>query len=193
VAGKKLSLYTYTNAEEVELVLNGRSLGKKQNPKEAKRRNQIHWDGIEYQPGYLEAIARNAGKVVARHRIETTGEAVKLTAEADKNAVTTKKAVSSWKADGQDLLHVKVVAVDQKGRRVQIANQEVTFAVEGEAEIVGVVNGDINSNELHVANKRSLFNGTCTVILRSTRKAGPVTLTATASGLKPIKMKWMSE
>ncbi len=193
VAGKKLSLYTYTNAEEVELVLNGRSLGKKQNPKEAKRRNQIHWDGIEYQPGYLEAIARNAGKVVARHRIETTGEAVKLTAEADKNAVTTKKAVSSWKADGQDLLHVKVVAVDQKGRRVQIANQEVTFAVEGEAEIVGVVNGDINSNELHVANKRSLFNGTCTVILRSTRKAGPVTLTATASGLKPVKMKWMSE
>jgi beta-galactosidase len=92
-----------------------------------------------------------------------------------------------------DLLHVKVTAVDKKGRLVQTTNQEVTFSVSGNAEIVGVINGDINSNEMTVGNKRSLYNGACTVILRSTRQAGPVTLTATAPGLKPVSMKMQTK
>ena len=181
VAGQKLSLITYTNADEVELLLNGKSLGKKQNDvKSPKMRNQIRWNDIEYQPGTLEAVARTAGKVVARHKIETTGEAVKLAAEADNSA---------WKADGQDLQHVRIVALDKKGRRVQTTAQEVTFSVEGNAEIVGVINGDIFSHEMTVGNKRSLYNGSCTVILRSSREAGPVTLTATAPNLKTVKLK----
>jgi beta-galactosidase len=94
-----------------------------------------------------------------------------------------------WKADGMDLQHVTVTAVDSKGRRVLNANQEVTFAVEGPAEIVGVINGDITSNEMTVGNKRSFYNGSCSVILRSTRQAGPVTLTASVQGLKEVKLK----
>jgi len=179
--GQKLSLITYTNADEVELMLNGRSLGTKQNDvKNAKMRNQIRWNDIDYQPGKLEAIARSDGKVVARHQIETTGSATKLTAEADNQA---------WKADGQDLQHVRIVAVDNKGRRVQTTADDVSFAVEGNAEIVGVVNGDINSEELTVGNHRRLYNGTCAVILRSTREAGSVTLTAKAKGMKPVTLK----
>ncbi len=197
VEGQKLSLITYTNADEVELLLNGKSLGKKQNdPKSAKMRNQIRWNNIEYKPGKLVAIARTNGKEVARHQIETTGNAVKLLAEADRpmpSKKSKKQAVavansSLWKADGMDLLHVRIVAIDKKGRKVQTTDQLVTFKVEGNAEIVGVVNGDINSNELTVGNTRSLFNGTCTVILRSTREAGPVTLTASAPGLKDVKL-----
>ena len=182
VAGQKLSLITYTNAEEVELLLNGKSLGKKKNNvKDAKRRNQIRWDDVEYQPGRLVAIARDNGREVARHQIETTGEGVRLMAEADN---------SQWKADGLDLQHVRIAAVDKKGRQSAIANQQVTFAVEGSAEIVAVVNGDNDSDEMHTGNTRKLFQGTCTVILRSKPHVqGQVLLTATAPGMKPVKMK----
>ena len=177
----QLSTVIFTNADEVELLLNGKSLGKKQNPvTNPKQRNQIRWDGITYQPGRLEAVAYNGGKVVARHQIETTGEAKQLTAEADN---------SQWKADGIDLQHVRIVATDQKGRRVPTCNGEVSFAIEGNASIVGVINGDITSNELTVGNHRSLYNGTCTVILRSTQTPGPVTLTAISPNLKSVKLK----
>ncbi len=180
VDGQQLSLYTYTNADEVELLLNGKSLGRKTNPVgDAKRRNQIRWDNVTYKPGYLEAVARTGGKVVARHRIETTGQAVRLQAVADN---------SSWKADGMDLQHVRVEAVDKKGRRVQTVDGEVTFAVSGDARIVGVINGDINSDELTVGDSRRLYNGTCTVILRAGRTGGNVTLTATTPGMKAVKM-----
>ena len=192
VEGQKLSLVTYTNADEVELLLNGKSLGKKSNPKgDPKQRNQIRWNGIDYQPGSLEAIARTDGKIVARHKIETTGNAVKLMAEPDLSAVNSKSAkgnMDNWLADGYDLQHVRITAVDKKGRKVQTTDQEVTFAVEGNAQIVAVVNGDINSEEMLVGNTRRLFNGTCTVILRSTREPGNVTLTATAQGMKPVKL-----
>lgn len=180
--GQMLSLVTYTNAEEVELVLNGRSLGKKLNDvKDAKMRNQIRWNNVKYEQGKLVAIARNNGREVARHQIETTSEAVRLKAETDNAA---------WRADGTDLQHVQVVAVDKKGRRVQTAAGEVTFTVEGPADIVGVVNGDINSNEMLVGCRRSLYNGTCTVILRSkTGAKGQVVLTVSAPGMKPVKTK----
>ncbi len=191
VEGQKLSLITYTNAEEVELQLNGRSLGTKKNDLgSAKMRNQIRWNDIAYQPGKLVAIARNGGKEVARHQIETTGEAVKLIAEADKTATA---KMSEWQADGMDLQHVRIVAVDKKGRRVQTAPGEVTFSVEGNADIVGVINGNIESDELTVGNKRQLYNGTCTVILRSQREAGNVTLTASVPGMKPVVLKMVTK
>ena len=184
--GSKLSLITYTNADEVELVLNGKSLGRQQNDKaNAKQRNQIRWNDIAYQPGYLEAVARTNGQVVARHRIETTNAATRLAAQADQQ---------TWKADGTDLQHIRIAALDNKGRLVQTCSEEITFSVEGPAQIVGVINGDINSNEMTVGNKRSLYNGTCTVILRSARQAGPVTLTATAGGIKkPVKLKLITQ
>ena len=181
VEGQKLQLITYTNADEVELVLNGKSIGKKQNNvKDAKMRNQIRWNDVAYEPGKLVAIARTNGREVARHQIETTGEAVRLKAEADN---------SGWQADGMDLQHVQIVATDKKGRRVQTALGKVTLTLEGEADIVGVVNGDINSNEMTVGHERSLYNGTCTVILRSRcQKAGTATLTASAPGMKSVKL-----
>ena len=189
--GSKLQLIVYTNADEVELVQNGKSLGKKSNDRgNAKMRNQIRWNDVSYVPGYLEAVARNGGNVVARHRIETTGEAVKLKAEADLPPLTKKSPANAdfWHADGIDLQHVRISAIDKKGRQVQTDNRLVTFAVEGPATIVGVINGDITSNEMTTGNTRSLFNGTCTVILRSTRQAGNVTLKAEAEGMKPLNI-----
>lgn len=178
-AGSKMSLYTYTNADEVELLVNGKSVGVKKNVREPKTRNKIKWDGVKYEAGSIEAIARTAGKVVARHKIETTTDAVSLKSEADNAA---------WRADGQDLQHIRVSAVDKKGRRVQGERGLLTFSVDGPAEIVGVINGDITSEELTVGNTRRLYNGTATVILRSKREAGKVTLTVTADGLKTSKL-----
>ena len=178
-AGSKMALYTYTNADEVELLVNGKSVGVKKNVREPKTRNKIKWDGVKYEAGSIEAIARTAGKVVARHKIETTTDAVSLKSEADNAA---------WRADGQDLQHIRVSAVDKKGRRVQGEHGLLTFAVDGPAEIVGVINGDITSEELTVGNTRRLYNGTATVILRSKREAGKVTLTVTADGLKTSKL-----
>ena len=177
--GTELTLVTYTNADEVELRLNGKSLGKKQNPKsDSKQRNQIKWEGITYADGKLEAIAYNSGKAVARHQIETTGKAVSLKVTPED---------SEWKADGTDLMHLRIEAVDSKGRRVPMAQNELKFEVEGDACIVGVSNGDINSDELNVTDHRRLWNGSALVILRSGRTASKVTLKTSANGYKTVK------
>ena len=179
-AGEKVSLYTYTNGDEVELFLNGKSLGVKKNSDDPKLRARIKWDGIAYAPGTLLAVARKNGKVVARHQIETTGEAVTLKLVPD---------AETWHADGQDLMHVRVYAVDKKGRRVmdlkdKNAFSKLTFTVKGDADIVAVDNGNINSDELHVGKKqlnktaeRALYQGSALVILRAGTQPSKVELT----------------
>ena len=179
--GKELQLITYTNADEVELKLNGKSLGRKKNPKnDSKQRNQIKWDGIKFAEGTLLAIAYNNGKDVAHHQIQTTGKAVKLSALADN---------IEWKADGMDLMHVRVEAIDKKGWRVPMAQDELFFEVEGDAQIVAVTNGDINSEELNVQNHRRLWNGSAMVILRAGRNPSKVILRTKAKGFKTITTK----
>ena len=179
-AGEKVSLYTYTNGDEVELFLNGKSLGVKKNSDDPRLRARIKWDGIAYAPGTLLAVARKNGKVVARHQIETTGEAVALKMVPD---------AETWHADGQDLMHVRVYAVDKKGRRVmnlkdKNAFSKLTFTVKGDADIVAVDNGNINSDELHVGKKqlnktaeRALYQGSALVILRAGTQPSKVELT----------------
>ena len=178
--GEKLSLYTYTNAEEVELKLNGKSLGVKKNSSNPKERNRIKWDNIEYKSGTLTAIARNGGKEVARHSLETTGEAVALKLIPD---------VQTWHADGKDLQHVRVIAVDKKGRRVLSAGENLRFSVTGDAEIVALDNGNIASDELAVGSERSLFMGSALVILRAGASASNITLEVTSDKYKTQRIK----
>ena len=162
-AGEKVSLYTYTNGDEVELFLNGKSL----------------------------AVARKNGKVVARHQIETTGEAVALKLVPD---------VETWHADGKDLMHVRIYAVDKKGRRVlnmkdAKAFDKLTFTVKGDANIVAVDNGNIASDELHIGKKqlektiqRNLFQGSALVILRAGDKPGKIELSVAGEKMKARKL-----
>ena len=179
--GQRLQLVAYTNADEVELLVNGKSIGRQQNPKDdPKHRNQVRWNDVEYQPGTVEARAWTDGKVVARHRLETTGEAVRLVAEADQDA---------WQADGTDLQHINVFAVDKKGRRVWSAQDDLAFSVEGDARIVAVSNGDIASEELNVQDHRRLWNGQAMLILRAGRHPSAVTVTVKSSRFKPVKLR----
>ena len=189
-AGEKVSLYTYTNGDEVELFLNGKSLGVKKNSNDPKLRARIKWDDIAYAPGTLVAVAKKNGKVVARHQIETTGEAVALKLVPD---------VETWHADGKDLMHVRIYAVDKKGRRVlnmkdAKAFDKLTFTVKGDANIVAVDNGNIASDELHIGKtqlektiQRNLFQGSALVILRAGNKPGKIELSVAGEKMKARK------
>ena len=190
-AGEKVSLYTYTNGDEVELFLNGKSLGVKKNSNDPKLRARIKWDNIAYAPGTLVAVAKKNGKVVARHQIETTGEAVALKLVPD---------AENWHADGKDLMHVRVYAVDKKGRRVlnvkdAKAFDKLTFTVKGDANIVAVDNGNITSDELHIGKtqlektiQRHLYQGSALVILRAGDKPGKIELSVAGEKMKAKKL-----
>lgn len=190
-AGEKVSLYTYTNGDEVELFLNGKSLGVKKNSNDPKLRARIKWDNIAYASGTLVAVAKKNGKVVARHQIETTGEAVALKLVPD---------AENWHADGKDLMHVRIYAVDKKGRRVlnvkdAKAFDKLTFQVKGDANIVAVDNGNIASDELHIGKtqleksiQRNLFQGSALVILRAGDKPGKIELSVAGEKMKARKL-----
>ena len=190
-AGEQVSLYTYTNGDEVELFLNGKSLGVKKNSNDPKLRARIKWDNIAYAPGTLVAVAKKNGKVVARHQIETTGEAVALKLVPD---------METWHADGKDLMHVRIYAVDKKGRRVlnvkdAKAFDKLTFQVKGDANIVAVDNGNIASDELHIGKtqlektiQRNLFQGSALVILRAGKQNGKVELMVSSDKMKARKL-----
>jgi beta-galactosidase len=177
--GSMVSMNVYTNCDRVDLVLNGRVIASKENTMNPRSRNKIRFDNVVYAPGYLEAVAYRAGKAVARHRIETTGEAKRLQLTPD---------AIQWQADGTDLMHVRVYAVDGKGRRVWSAQDELIFSVEGDARIVAVDNGNIYSHELHVGNTRRLYDGSALVILRAGHTAGKVVLTVTDDTGKKAKV-----
>lgn len=190
-AGEQVSLYTYTNGDEVELFLNGKSLGVKKNSNDPKLRARIKWDNIAYAPGTLVAVAKKNGKVVARHQIETTGEAVAQKLVPD---------METWHADGKDLMHVRIYAVDKKGRRVlnmkdAKAFDKLTFQVKGDANIVAVDNGNIASDELHIGKtqlekiiQRNLFQGSALVILRAGDKPGKIELSVAGEKMKAKKL-----
>ena len=190
-AGEQVSLYTYTNADEVELFLNGKSLGVRKNSEDPKLRARIKWDNIAYAPGTLVAVAKKNGKVVARHQIETTGEVVALKLVPD---------METWHADGKDLMHVRIYGVDNKGRRVMNvkdakAFDKLTFTVKGDANIIAVDNGNITSDELHIGKtqlektiQRHLYQGSALVILRAGDKPGKIELSVAGEKMKAKKL-----
>ena len=171
----KATINVYTNCDKVVLKLNGKVVAEKENTLNTKGRNKLRIDDIMYQPGTLEAIGYKDGKPVASHKIMTAGKIQRLNLEADNN---------NWLADGKDLQHIRVTAVDKKGNKVWSANQQLTFEVDGDAKIVGVDNGDITSEELTVGNTRRLFNGSALVILRAGKNAGKVQLKVSSPDLK---------
>lgn len=187
--GAELKIYTFTNGDEVELIVNGKSLGRRPNPTDdPEKRNAVLWEAVTYSPGYAEAIAYRDGKKIATHRIETAGRPVKLIATVDEDS-----RVSDYVATpGGRLHHISVKAVDSKGSVVPTADEELTFTLEGPATLAGVINGDHNSDELYSGSTRSLFRGRAAAIVRRNPQSDvtiPVTLRVTAPGLKPATVR----
>ena len=176
----KQSLFTYTNAHSVELLVNGKSIGTQLNDTtKINLRNMIYWKDVPYgNGGSLEAIARDKnGNEVARHRIESAGKAVALKIEAE--------TPTDWKADGMDLQYINVTAVDKKGRPVWTYNEPLTLQIEGSARLVALDNSDHYTSDLFngITTKR-MHQGRMQIILRSNREAGEVKLKVTSVGLK---------
>jgi beta-galactosidase len=170
--GRPIDVWVNSNADEVELFLNGKSLGKKTMP----RNSHLNWD-VNYEPGTLEAIGYKKGKKITS-KVETTGNAFKVTMTTDKTVLT---------ADGTDATVVNISIIDEKGREVPVADNMVKFYISGDAKIIGVGNGDPSSHEpdkcMDGAWQRSAFNGKCQVIILAGKTAGTVTFEAKANGL----------
>ncbi|HEY3372825.1 MAG TPA: beta-galactosidase GalB [Prolixibacteraceae bacterium] len=168
--GQTIDIWAYSNAEEVELYLNDKSLGVKK-----KQGDDLHllWK-VPFAPGTLKAISRTAGKEVLVKEIKTAGAAAKLVATADRSTI---------KSDGNDLSFITVEVTDENGVMVPDADQLVEFKVEGPGSIVGVDNGDPVSHESFKAPQRKAFHGKCLVVVQSNGKAGIIKLTATSAGL----------
>ena len=181
-AGSHPNVFTYTNADEVELFYNGKSLGVQKNDTTViAKRNVILWSGIDYgQGGKLIAVARTAGKEVARDVLETTGKAVTLKVVEEEKG---------WTADGMQLKYLNIYAVDSKGRTVPDAADSVRVEVAGEAQFVALDNGDHYTDELFLDVKsKKMLSGYAQCILRSTRKGGKVKVKVTSRTLKSANL-----
>jgi beta-galactosidase len=170
--GKMIDVWAYyNNADEVELYLNGKSLGIKK-----KTGDDLHvmWR-VKYEPGTLKAISRKDGKEVLTREIHTSGAPAKIELVADRNVIN---------ADGKDLSFITVKILDKDGKIVPTANNLVNFKIDGEAFIAGVDNGDEVSHDPFKANYRKAFNGLALAIVQAKEKKGEVTFTATAEGMQ---------
>jgi beta-galactosidase len=176
VAGDTIDVWAYTNAEQVELYLNGTLLGVRRNEGKA---GHLMWR-VAYRPGTLRAVARTAGLETASAVIRTTAAATHIVLTADRARI---------RADGEDLSFVTVTVRDGRGRAVPTAEPLIRFRVSGGAQIVGVDNGDEISHTSFQAKQVRLFNGKALVIVRAGRSSGTATLTAEGKGLAPATVR----
>jgi len=166
-------VHIFTSGDEVELFLNGKSLGrKKMQPYEYR----LRWDSVRYEPGELKAIAYKNGKIWAVTSVKTTGEANKLLLSADRSVL---------KADGEDLSFVTVRVCDKDGQTIPRAKNNIRFSIDGPGEIVSTDNGDAANLVSFASHQRDAFNGLCLVIVRAKAgQTGIIKLKATADGLE---------
>ena len=180
--GRDIPVWVNTNADEVELFLNKRSLGKKTMP----RNSHLEWS-VRYEPGRLEAVATKKGRRLTAF-VETTGDAHEI-------VVTPYK--TTMNANGTEATVVNISVVDRQGREVPDAGNLIHFRTTGDLHIIGVGNGDPSSHEadrpgagdpnlapIDTIAQRRLFNGHCQVILQSGTGPGMTHFYAEAEGLQ---------
>ena len=171
--GDKIDLWAYYNtADEVELLVNGRSLGRS---KKSATRLHALWEGVEFEAGEITAIGYKDGKEIMRHTRKTAGEPASLTLTADRDVIA---------ADGYDLSYITIDCVDSEGNFMPTAMNQLYFEVTGAGELVGVDNGNAAGSESLKGDKMKLFNGKALAIVRSLcNKGGNITLTVKGEGL----------
>jgi beta-galactosidase len=171
--GEPVDVWVNSNADNVELFLNGKSLGKKDMP----RNSHLNWT-VNYEPGTLEAVAYKKGKKLTA-KVETTGTPTEVVVTPYKTTIL---------ADGKDATVLNISVVDKDGREVPDANNMIQFFITGNAKIIGVGNGDPSSHEpdqcVEGAWQRSLFNGKCQVIIQSGTTSDMIHFEARAAGLQ---------
>jgi beta-galactosidase len=196
--GQPIPVMVYTNAEDVELFLNGRSLGHKKRGAEPvilpvgdnvspdhtfASKYRLLWQ-VPYEPGALRAVASTGGKVVATTEVRTAGAPARLRVSADHDRL---------RADGEDLAFLTVRVEDKDGNLCPVADNLVRFALEGGAVIAGVDNGNAATVEPFQASERHAFNGLALLIVRPKRGApGPIRVVSSSEGLESAETKLSS-
>ena len=171
--GEEVEIWAYSNCDEVELSVNGKKMGRKAMP----RNGHLKWTAT-YQPGRLVATGYKNGKKVKTETVETTLAPSQLRLTADRTLL---------KADGRDVSVVTIEVKDKKGRTVPDACPLLTLTLEGEGRIIGAGNGDPaypgpDHPQDPDAKTFSIpaFNGLAQVIVQTTRKAAPITLSCSS-------------
>ncbi len=172
---KPKDVWVHSNADRVELFLNGASLGAKDMP----RWGHLQWS-VPYAPGKLEARSYDkSGKQIAYDTVATTGAATQIRLTPSSKTVL---------ANGEEVVIVEAALLDSEGRVVPTADNQVTFTTSGAGQIAGVGNGDASSHEPDRASQRRAFHGLCLAVVQAGEQPGRITLTATAAGLKSAQI-----
>ena len=172
--GEAIKIWTYSNLEEVELLLDGVSLGSQKVP----HFGHNEWTA-KYQPGIIEARGSKGGKVVLAEKRETTGAPASIRMTADRMEID---------ANGEDIAVLRVEALDKEGRPVPTAMNLIGFKVSGEGSLIGVGNGDPNCQQSDKEPKRSLFNGLAQVIVQASRDPGEIRVEAVKEGWDGVEL-----
>ena len=166
----------YSNCDEVELFLNGGSLGKQAKPKDDSPRS---WK-VNFAAGKLRAIGTNGGKVAATYELHTAGRPSKLVLTVDQSAIT-----NGW----DNVAFVNVLVVDENGNIVPDADNLITFKAEGHGFVAAVDSADSNSHEPYQANQRKAYQGKCLALIKTNAYKGKIKLTAISSNLKSASIE----
>ncbi|MCL7762589.1 DUF4982 domain-containing protein [Polaribacter sp. Z014] len=190
--GKIIPVYSYTNCEEVELFVNGKSFGKKVKGKDIteipaeyhgfkkglyKSKYRLSWN-VPYQPGSLKVVGYIKGKKVVSKEIKTAGKPANISLSVDRTEIN---------ADGNDLSFVTVKIEDKDGNICPMADNLVNFNIEGEGVLAAVGNGDQTSLASFQVPNRKAFSGMCLLVVKSTETKGTINITATSKGLQSVK------
>ena len=173
-----------TSGDSAELFLNGKSLGLRKKKAGAevankdlngdlRERFRLTWMDVRYEPGTLEVVAYKNGKEWARSKVETTGDPAKFSAEADRAVI---------RGDGRDLAYVTIAVRDAQGRVVPTASNPFKFSVRGNAELVGVCNGDPTDHASLKGCEMKAFAGLAQAIVRSRRGSAGTTAELVVDG-----------
>ncbi|MBN2686127.1 MAG: DUF4982 domain-containing protein [Pontiellaceae bacterium] len=173
--GQVTPVHVYTSGDEAELFLNGRSLGRKT---KGEYEYRLRWDDVIYEPGTVNVIAYKNGEKWAEDRVETTSPAQQLKLKADRARIET---------DGLDLAFITASITDADGRIVPVAQNALTFEIEGPGTLVATDNGDPTDLTAFQSAKRNAFNGLALAILRA-NEPGPITLRVSADDLEPAQV-----
>jgi beta-galactosidase len=168
--GKPLAVHVYGDAEQVELFLNGKSLGKKYCGKDSAY--TATWN-VPYTQGTLKAVAYNGPAKMAETQLQTAGAVSQIKMKADRKVI---------QADGQDLSYVTVELTDAKGNRNPVAENLVKFSIRG-GTIVGVGNANPKSVESCQQPQRKAWQGRCLVIVKAGKQKSEIVLKATSGAL----------
>lgn len=161
----------YSNCDQVELFLNGKSLGAKPRPSDDAPRN---WK-VPFEMGTLKAVGMNNGRVAAAYELQTAGKPSGIMLSADRSTVA---------PDWDDVVYVTATVVDENGVLVPSASDLITFKISGPGVVAAVDSGNNNSHEQFQAMERKAYQGRCFALLKAKAAAGRITLEASASGLK---------